>query len=105
MTTNEELIEEARNHVEHYPITEGDAARVARLADALEVATKPRTVEWGVQYGAGNVNQFEDAAAGQRFIDHPPMWFTGPTDELVIVSRLAATDWEPFTPADAGSET
>lgn len=29
-------VAEARNHVEHFPITEGDAVRVTRLADMIE---------------------------------------------------------------------
>ena len=43
--SNKELIEEARNHVEHFAITGGDALRVTRLADALEAAES--VVEWG----------------------------------------------------------
>lgn len=34
--TTEALIVEARNHVDHFPLNEGDALRVGRLADALE---------------------------------------------------------------------
>ncbi len=33
------LIAEARNHVKHFPLTDGDALRVTRLADALEALT------------------------------------------------------------------
>lgn|GEM_PF-4585018 len=36
MTDYKETIEEARNHVERFPIREGDAHRVTRLADAIE---------------------------------------------------------------------
>lgn len=31
-----EAVAEARNHVEHFPITDGDAVRVTRLADIIE---------------------------------------------------------------------
>lgn len=35
-----EVVEEARNHVDHFPITDGDAIRVTRLADALEALNR-----------------------------------------------------------------
>ena len=40
MTDVSALIAEARNHVEHFALSDGDALRVSRLADALEEATR-----------------------------------------------------------------
>jgi hypothetical protein len=67
-------------------------------------AITPRTVEWGVQFanGIGGINIFPDLESCRRFIDQPGMSEVG---ELAVLSRLTATDWEPFTPTDAGSES
>ncbi|TFC59439.1 MULTISPECIES: hypothetical protein [unclassified Cryobacterium] len=71
----------------------------------FRAATKPRMVEWGVEYvTAGEIprtgyNQFPDRASCERFIENPPLWFDRAwMTNVGIVSREAATEWAPFTP-------
>ena len=78
--------------------TEDAVSWIDAAAAALEATESPATIEWGVRDGDNfrgfGVNQFEDFASCNRFIQCPPLWFSGPSNNLVIVSRIAAGPWE-----------
>ena len=69
-----------------------------------KLSADPRKVEWAVQYEtigglpATGYNEFRDRASCERFMANPPLWFDSSwMTNIGIVSRIAATEWAPFT--------